>query len=41
VILTASKTDAATKKQIKALRELLEKAHTEIKEPMAGLTNKM
>ncbi len=41
VILTASKTDAATKKQIKALRELLEKAHAEIKEPMAGLTNKM
>ena len=41
VILTASKTDAATKKQIKALRELLEKAHAEMKEPMAGLTNKM
>lgn len=41
VILTASKTDAATKKQIKALRELLEKAHTEVKEPMPGLTNKM
>jgi hypothetical protein len=41
VILTASGTDAATKKQIKALRELLEKVHTEVKEPMTGLTNKM
>jgi 2-methylisocitrate lyase-like PEP mutase family enzyme len=41
VILTVSGTGAATKKQIKALRELLEKVHTEVKESMVGLTNKM
>jgi hypothetical protein len=41
VILTASETDATTKKQIKALRELLEKVHLDEKESMSGLTNKM
>jgi 2-methylisocitrate lyase-like PEP mutase family enzyme len=41
VILTASGTDATTKKQIKALRELLEKVHYEEKETMTGLSNKM
>ncbi len=41
VILTASGTDATTKKQIKALRELLEKVHYEEKEALTGLTNKM
>lgn len=40
IILTASSADATTKKQIKALRELLEKVHHEDKETMAGLTNK-
>jgi hypothetical protein len=41
VILTASGTDATTREQIKALRELLEKVHVDEKESMAGLTNKM
>jgi hypothetical protein len=41
VILTASGTDATTKKQIKALRELLEKVHLEEKESMPGLTSKV
>jgi 2-methylisocitrate lyase-like PEP mutase family enzyme len=40
VILTASDSDAATKKQIKALRELLEKVHQEDKESMSGLSGK-
>jgi hypothetical protein len=40
MILTASGSDATTKKQIKALRELLEKVHQEEKDTMTGLTNK-
>src|SRR5207245_3368976 len=40
MILTASGSDATTKKQIKALRELLEKVHQEEKDSMVGLTNK-
>lgn len=41
LILTASRSDAATRKQIKALRELLEKVHLDEKELMPGLTNKL
>ena len=41
MILTASGTDATIKKEIKALRELLEKVHQEEKDSMTGLTNKM
>ena len=41
MILTASGNDATTKKQIKALRELLEKVHQEEKDSMTGLTNKL
>ena len=40
MILTASGNDATTQKQIKALRELLEKVHQEEKDSMVGLTNK-
>lgn len=40
LVLTASRSDAATKKQIKALRELLEKVHIDEKELMPGLTSK-
>src|SRR6266516_139350 len=40
VILTASDSDATTKKQIKALRELLEQVHQEEKEAMPGLGGK-
>jgi hypothetical protein len=40
MILTASGSDATTKKQIKALRELLEKVHQEEKDSMTGLSNK-
>jgi len=40
MILTASGSDATTKKQIKALRELLEKVHQEEKDTMTGLSNK-
>jgi len=40
MILTASGNDATTKKQIKALRELLEKVHQEEKDTITGLTNK-
>ena len=40
VILAASASDATTTKQIKALRELLEKVHHEEKETMSGLTNR-
>jgi hypothetical protein len=41
MILAASATDATTKKEIKALRELLEKVYQEEKDSIAGLTNKM
>ena len=40
MILTASENDDTTKKQIKALGELLEKVHQEDKDSMIGLTNK-
>ncbi len=40
VILTATDTDVKTAKQIKALRELLEKVHQEEKEAMPGLTSR-
>lgn len=40
VILAASATDATTNKQIKTLRELLEKVHHDEKETMTGLTNR-
>ena len=40
MILTASGNDAITKKQIRALRELLEKVHQEEKDSMTGLTKK-
>ena len=40
MILTASGSDATTKKQIKTLRELLEKVHQEEKDTMTGLSNK-
>ncbi len=40
VILTAKDASTATKKQIKALRELLEKVHHEEKETMSGLASK-
>jgi 2-methylisocitrate lyase-like PEP mutase family enzyme len=40
VILTASDSDATTKKQIKAIREVLEKVHQEDKESMPGLGGK-
>ena len=40
MILTASGNDDTTQKQIKALRELLEKVHQEEKDSMTGLTNK-
>jgi hypothetical protein len=40
VILTASDSDATTKKHIKTLRELLEKVHQEEKEAMPGLSGK-
>ena len=41
MILAASAIDATTKKEIKALRELLEKVYQEEKDSIAGLTNKM
>ncbi len=40
IILAASAGDATTTRQIKALRELLEKVHHEEKEPMPGLTSR-
>jgi hypothetical protein len=41
MILAASAIDTTTKKEIKALRELLEKVYQEEKDSIAGLTNKM
>jgi len=40
MILTSNGNDATTQKQIRALRELLEKVHQEEKDSMTGLTNK-
>ncbi|HXZ05697.1 MAG TPA: hypothetical protein VEH81_12750, partial [Ktedonobacteraceae bacterium] len=40
MILTASKSKETTQKQIKALRELLEKVHQEEKDSLVGLTSK-
>jgi predicted transposase YdaD len=40
MVLTASESNETTQKQIKALRELLEKVHQEEKDSMAGLTSK-
>jgi hypothetical protein len=40
LILTTSGNNVTTQKQIKALRELLEKVHQEEKDSMTGLTNK-